>query len=59
VVPLNQSEAIRDKLQARGVTVEMKVYEGEGHGWQRLSTVTDELERAGNFLRRHVLHRRV
>jgi dipeptidyl aminopeptidase/acylaminoacyl peptidase len=59
VVPLNQSEAIRDKLQARGVTVEMKVYEGEGHGWQRLSTVTDELERASNFLRRHVLHRRV
>jgi dipeptidyl aminopeptidase/acylaminoacyl peptidase len=55
VVPLNQSESIRDKLKARGVEVEMKVYEGEGHGWQKLSTVTDELERVGKFLRRHVL----
>ncbi len=57
VVPLNQSEAIRDQLKARGVTVEMKVYEGEGHGWQKLASVTDELERVEAFLRRHVLRR--
>ena len=32
VVPLNQSQAILDKLRARGVEVELKVYEGEGAG---------------------------
>ncbi len=56
VVPLAQSEAIYKKLQARGVDVELKVYEGEGHGWRRLATVMDELERVDRFLRRHVLH---
>jgi dipeptidyl aminopeptidase/acylaminoacyl peptidase len=56
VVPLAQSEAIYKKLQARGVEVELKVYEGEGHGWRRLSTVLDELDRVDTFLRRHVLH---
>ena len=56
VVPLAQSEAIYKKLQSRGVDVEMKVYEGEGHGWRRLATVLDELDRVDRFLRRHVLH---
>jgi dipeptidyl aminopeptidase/acylaminoacyl peptidase len=56
VVPLAQSEAIYKKLQARGVEVEMKVYEGEGHGWRKLSTLLDELDRVDTFLRRHVLH---
>jgi dipeptidyl aminopeptidase/acylaminoacyl peptidase len=56
VVPLAQSEAISRKLQARGVEVELKVYEGEGHGWRQLSTVLDELDRVDRFLRRHVLH---
>ncbi len=56
VVPLAQSEAIHKKLTARGVDVELKVYEGEGHGWRKLATVMDELERVDRFLRRHVLH---
>jgi dipeptidyl aminopeptidase/acylaminoacyl peptidase len=56
VVPLAQSEAIYKKLQSRGVDVEMKVYEGEGHGWRQLATVLDELDRVDKFLRRHVLH---
>jgi dipeptidyl aminopeptidase/acylaminoacyl peptidase len=56
VVPLAQSETIYKKLSAHGVDVEMKVYEGEGHGWRRLATVLDELERVDRFLRRHVLH---
>ncbi|MCC6180052.1 MAG: S9 family peptidase [Chloroflexi bacterium] len=55
VVPASQSEAIFKRLQARGVEVELKLYEGEGHGWRRLSTVLDELERVDRFLRRHVL----
>jgi dipeptidyl aminopeptidase/acylaminoacyl peptidase len=56
VVPLAQSEAIYKKLQARGVEVELKVYEGEGHGWRQLSTLLDELDRVDRFLRRQVLH---
>ncbi|MDP8924238.1 MAG: prolyl oligopeptidase family serine peptidase, partial [Chloroflexota bacterium] len=56
VVPPNQSEAIHKKLAARGVPVELKVYEGEGHGWRKLATVLDELDRTDRFLRRHVLH---
>jgi dipeptidyl aminopeptidase/acylaminoacyl peptidase len=56
VVPLAQSEAIFKKLQSRGVEVEMKVYEGEGHGWRQLATTLDELDRVDRFLRQHVLH---
>jgi len=55
VVPLGQSEAIHTKLAGRGVPVELKVYEGEGHGWRKLATVLDELDRTERFLRRHVL----
>jgi dipeptidyl aminopeptidase/acylaminoacyl peptidase len=55
VVPLAQSQAIHDRLAALGRTVELHVYEGEGHGWGRPATVSDELERTESFLRRHVL----
>lgn len=55
VVPLAQSQAIHDRLRALGRTVELHVYEGEGHGWGRPQTVIDELERTESFLRRHVL----
>lgn len=55
VVPLAQSEAIASRLRALGRTVELHVYEGEGHGWGRPQTVIDELERSESFLRRHVL----
>ena len=40
---------------ALGRTVELHVYEGEGHGWGRAATVIDELARTEQFLRRHVL----
>jgi len=55
VVPPAQSRAIADRLQALGRTVELHLYEGEGHGWGRPATVIDELERTESFLRRHVL----
>ncbi|HMK12463.1 MAG TPA: S9 family peptidase [Acidimicrobiales bacterium] len=55
VVPLAQSQSIADRLRALGRTVELHVYEGEGHGWARPETVIDELERTEDFLRRHVL----
>ncbi|MEY2404273.1 MAG: hypothetical protein QOD38_1824 [Acidimicrobiaceae bacterium] len=55
VVPIAQSRAMAQRLQALGRTVELHEYEGEGHGWLRTETMVDELERVDSFLRRHVL----
>jgi dipeptidyl aminopeptidase/acylaminoacyl peptidase len=54
VVPPSQSRDIADRLVALGRTVELHVYDGEGHGWGRAATVTDELARTEAFLERHV-----
>lgn len=55
VVPPEQSQSIADRLRALGRTVELQLYEGEGHGWGRPDTIIDELTRTESFLRRHVL----
>jgi dipeptidyl aminopeptidase/acylaminoacyl peptidase len=55
VVSPAQSEAMAQQLRALGRTVELHLYEGEGHGWGRAETVIDELTRTESFLRRHVL----
>jgi dipeptidyl aminopeptidase/acylaminoacyl peptidase len=55
VVRPAQSQAIADRLQGLGRVVELKLYEGESHGWLRPETVVDELGRVESFLRRHVL----
>jgi dipeptidyl aminopeptidase/acylaminoacyl peptidase len=55
VVPPAQSQAVADAVEKNGGTVELHVYEGEGHGWARPETIQDELERVESFLRRHVL----
>jgi dipeptidyl aminopeptidase/acylaminoacyl peptidase len=55
VVPIAQSRAIAQRLQALGRIVEMREYEGESHGWLKPETTIDELERVESFLRRHVL----
>ncbi|MGH9245677.1 MAG: S9 family peptidase [Acidimicrobiales bacterium] len=55
VVPPAQSQVIADRLKERGRPVELHIYEGEGHGWNRPDTVVDELNRIEDFLRRHVL----
>ena len=55
VVPPAQSSAVAERLRALGRTVELHVYDGEGHGWGRPETVIDELGRTESFLRRHVL----
>jgi dipeptidyl aminopeptidase/acylaminoacyl peptidase len=58
VVPKAQADALVERLQRVGTTVEYHVYDGEGHGWSRPAVVEDELERTWAFLRRHVLRRR-
>ncbi|HEX9258868.1 MAG TPA: alpha/beta fold hydrolase, partial [Acidimicrobiales bacterium] len=54
-VPVEQSTVLADRLRSLGREVELKVYDGEGHGWGKPATVVDEIERTEDFLRRHVL----
>ncbi|KAL5512362.1 hypothetical protein ACEPAG_3354 [Sanghuangporus baumii] len=44
VVPKEQSEAIRDAIEARGGVVVYKLFEGEGHGWRKAETIIEALE---------------
>jgi dipeptidyl aminopeptidase/acylaminoacyl peptidase len=53
-VPPSQSEAIETILRRTGTAVERHVYEGEGHGWRRVTTLEDELTRVADFLARRV-----
>jgi dipeptidyl aminopeptidase/acylaminoacyl peptidase len=57
VVPIAQAERLVDTVRRAGGTVEYHVYEGEGHGWGKPETMTDELERVEAFLTRWVLTR--
>jgi dipeptidyl aminopeptidase/acylaminoacyl peptidase len=57
VVPPAQAQLLVDAVRGAGGTVEHHVYAGEGHGWSRPETVTDELERVEAFLNRWVLRR--
>lgn len=55
VVPPRQAELLADAVRAAGGTVEHHVYGGEGHGWSKIETVQDELERTQAFLERWVM----
>jgi dipeptidyl aminopeptidase/acylaminoacyl peptidase len=57
VVPPAQADALVTALRAAGGTVEYEVYDGEGHGWRRASTVEAELRRTDAFLQKWVLLR--
>jgi dipeptidyl aminopeptidase/acylaminoacyl peptidase len=52
VVNPERTAAYADALRAAGTHVEEHVYAGEGHGWRRAETVTDELSRIATFLTR-------
>ena len=54
VVPLAQSEALVDAIEAGGGSVELVVYDGEGHGFRDPDHVADEHERTEAFLERLV-----
>jgi dipeptidyl aminopeptidase/acylaminoacyl peptidase len=51
VVPVSQSKALVEAISAAGGTVELVVYEGEGHGFSDPANVLDEYERTEEFLR--------
>ncbi|MEO6469826.1 MAG: S9 family peptidase [Acidimicrobiia bacterium] len=54
VVPLRQAQLLVDAVRGAGGVVEDHVYPGEGHGWSKIETVQDELERTAAFLDRWV-----
>ena len=56
-VPPIQGEAMVRALEKAGKTVEHHVYEGEGHGWRKVATIRDYINRMEAFLTRHVLDR--
>ena len=41
VVPPSQAHAMYDALVAKGNAVALKIYEGEGHGFRRATTIRD------------------
>jgi len=55
VVPPEHSEQIVAALRANHVPHIYKVYEGEGHGWQKAETIDDFYRTVEKFLQQHVL----
>ncbi|MGI6785497.1 MAG: alpha/beta hydrolase family protein [Gleimia sp.] len=52
VVPQSQAELIKDALEKEGKTVELKVYEGEGHGFVKGENIRDSIETELDFYRK-------
>lgn len=53
VVPVTQSNALKAKLQANNVKVEMTVYPGEGHGWYGYN-LFDTYQKTIEFIKENV-----
>lgn len=54
VVPIAQSEALVESIEASGGVVELVVFDGEGHGFRQPENVEAEYERTEAFLDRLV-----
>jgi dipeptidyl aminopeptidase/acylaminoacyl peptidase len=52
--PHEESQQVVDAIKQRGGTVELKVYENEGHGFARIENQIDAYKRAADFLKAHV-----
>ncbi|KAL2856165.1 Alpha/Beta hydrolase protein [Aspergillus pseudodeflectus] len=55
IVPLEQAVQMRDVLREKGKSVEMVVFEGEGHGWAKGETIKRSLELEEEFWGRMLL----
>ena len=54
VVSPSQSIEIHDQLIKRGVPCELKIYEGEGHGFRKIETLIDYYQRIEKFLKKNL-----
>lgn len=52
--PHEESQQVVDAVKKRGGTVELKVYENEGHGFARVENQIDAYKRASDFIKAHV-----
>jgi len=52
--PHEESQQVVDAIKKRGGTVELKVYENEGHGFARVENQIDAYKRAADFIQAHV-----
>ena len=52
--PSEESQQVVDAIKKRGGTVELKVYENEGHGFSKVENQIDAYQRVSDFLKAHV-----
>jgi dipeptidyl aminopeptidase/acylaminoacyl peptidase len=52
--PVKETEQMAEAARKNGVTVEIKIYENEGHGFARRENEIDAIKRAAKFLETHV-----
>ena len=52
--PSEESQQVVDAIKKRGGTVELKVYENEGHGFAKVENQIDAYKRVSDFLKAHV-----
>jgi len=52
--PKEESQQVVDAVKKRGGTVELKVYENEGHGFAKVENQIDAYKRVSEFLKAHV-----
>ncbi|CAN5509531.1 prolyl oligopeptidase family serine peptidase [soil metagenome] len=51
----SEMDNMTEALKAAGKDVEYHVYDGEGHGWKKISTIIDDANRSEKFLLRAVM----
>ncbi|RPD65632.1 alpha/beta-hydrolase [Lentinus tigrinus ALCF2SS1-7] len=51
VVPVDQAVTMLDAIKKHGGRVELRIFEGEGHGWRQAETIKEALEREINWYR--------
>ena len=52
--PIKETEQMAEAARKNGVTVEIKIYENEGHGFARRENEIDAIKRAAKFMETHV-----
>jgi dipeptidyl aminopeptidase/acylaminoacyl peptidase len=52
--PKSEAQQVADAIKKRGGTVELKVYENEGHGFARVEHQIDAYTRVADFLKKYV-----
>ena len=52
--PAEESQQVADAVRKRGGTVQLKIYQAEGHGFARVENQIDAYQRLSDFLKVHV-----